>query len=125
MAHERQHSSPSTIDEPNAFNSLMLDNRRMERDATEADLADHQEAILEPGDPTKNAFTAAVPDTQWTSITLSMDILLVTRITPDDQGSITEKTPPLLPSIVLHKKGIHALLLRLVRTILPTDWALA
>lgn len=85
--------------------SSMLDNQRMERDTAEEDLADQQESMPKPMVLTKSVSTAAVPDTQWTSVTLSMGILLVTRVTPDDQGFTTGTTlPPLLSSIVLHKK---------------------
>ena len=98
----------------------------MERDAAEEDLADHQEAIPELVVPTKGVFTVAVPNTQCTSVTLSTGILLATHVTPNDQGSTTGTTlPPVLLSIALHKKQIHAFLPRLVKIMIPTGWALA
>ena len=77
----------------------------MERDMAEEDLADQQESMPKPMVLTKSVSTVAVPNTQWTSVTPSTGILLVTRITPDDQGFTTGTTLlPLLSSIALHKK---------------------
>ncbi|KAK7410331.1 hypothetical protein VNO78_01036 [Psophocarpus tetragonolobus] len=50
-----------------------------------------------------------IPLSAFAFFTLSQ----ATRVTPNDQGSTSETTPPLLlPSIALQEKGIHALLFR-------------